>query len=241
MSTLTIELRKERRMGIVPVLLAVGVLGAAYAFLNYAVRRDSLLSLPMEPMDILLTQLYGMLTLLNMLGIIVAACLVYNMEFKGNAIRKMHMLPIRLPQLYLCKLSIITVSYGIAEIIQFVALAVIGRTNLPQGSFDVAVLAKFAAYTFVVSLPVISFMVLVSSRAENIWVPLGVGVAGLLSGIALASANVKVLLLHPFVAMFQPAIAMSTKPDGLVILFSSVATLVFSGLGIFLSKQQKLE
>ena len=32
MKTLAIELRKEKRTGVIPVLLAVGVLGAAYAF-----------------------------------------------------------------------------------------------------------------------------------------------------------------------------------------------------------------
>ena len=34
-------------------------------------------------MDVLLTQLYGMIMVLNMFGIVVAACMVYNMEFKG--------------------------------------------------------------------------------------------------------------------------------------------------------------
>ena len=71
-----------------PILLAMGVLGAAYAFLNFIIRKDTLLSLPLAPMDILLTQLYGMLMVLNMFGIIVATCMIYNMEFKGEAIKK---------------------------------------------------------------------------------------------------------------------------------------------------------
>ena len=40
---------------------AVGVLGAAYAFVNFIVRKDTLLNLPLAPMDVLLTQLYGMI------------------------------------------------------------------------------------------------------------------------------------------------------------------------------------
>ena len=59
MKTLAIELRKEKRTGVIPVLLAVGVLGAAYAFVNFIVRKDTLLNLPLAPMDVLLTQLYG--------------------------------------------------------------------------------------------------------------------------------------------------------------------------------------
>ena len=42
MKTLAIELRKEKRTGVIPVLLAVGVLGAAYAFVNFLVRKQRL-------------------------------------------------------------------------------------------------------------------------------------------------------------------------------------------------------
>ena len=44
MNVLSIELRKEKRTGVIPVLLAVGVLGAAYAFVNFLVRKDTLLN-----------------------------------------------------------------------------------------------------------------------------------------------------------------------------------------------------
>lgn len=63
-------------------MFAVGILGAAYALVNFIVRKDTLLNLPLAPMDVLLTQLYGMIMVLNMFGIIVAACMIYNMEFK---------------------------------------------------------------------------------------------------------------------------------------------------------------
>ena len=99
-----IELRKEKRTGIIPLMLAVGVLGAAYAFLNFIVRKDALFNLPLAPMDVLLTQLYGMIMVLNMFGMIVAACMIYNMEFKGSAVKKMYMLPISLPIMYILSL-----------------------------------------------------------------------------------------------------------------------------------------
>ena len=41
MRALIIELRKEKRTGVIPVLLAVGVLGAAYAFVNFLYRNYS--------------------------------------------------------------------------------------------------------------------------------------------------------------------------------------------------------
>ena len=109
MRTLAIELRKGKRTGVIPLMLAVGILGEAYAFINFFVRKDTLLNLPLDPMDVLLTQLYGMIMVLNMFGIIVAACMIYNMEFKGSAIKKMYMLPMSVPAMYLCKFLILTI------------------------------------------------------------------------------------------------------------------------------------
>mgnify|MGYP002746315483 CR=1 FL=1 len=117
MKTLAIELRKEKRTGVIPVLLAVGVLGAAYAFVNFIVRKDTLLNLPLAPMDVLLTQLYGMIMVLNLFGIVVATCMIYNMEFKGSAVKKMYMLPVSVPAMYLCKFLILTVMFLVAIVL----------------------------------------------------------------------------------------------------------------------------
>ena len=111
MKTLAIELRKEKRTGVIPVLLAVGVLGAAYAFVNFIMRKDTLLNLPLAPMDVLLTQLYGMIMVLNLFGIVVAACMIYNMEFKGSAVKKMYMLPVSVPAMYLCKFQMLLITH----------------------------------------------------------------------------------------------------------------------------------
>ena len=231
MRALMIELQKEKRTGVVPVLLAVGILGAAYTFVNFLIRKDTLLDLPLDPMDVLLTQLYGMIMILNLFGIVVAACMVYNMEFKGSAIKKMYMLPMSVPGMYLCKFLILTVTLFVAVALENLALMQIGMNDLPQGTFEMGTLLRFTGYSFITSMPVLSFMMLISSRFENMWVPLGVGVAGFLSGMALASSDVAVLMVHPFIVMFKPAVAMSAQPDMLAVLFALVETLLFLGLG----------
>lgn len=241
MSVLSIELRKEKRTGVILVLLAVGVLGAAYAFVNFLVRKDTLLSLPLPPMDVLLTQLYGMIMVLNLFGIVVAACMVYNMEFKGNAVKKMYMLPMSVPGMYLCKFLILTFMLLVAAALQNLALMKIGMTALPQGSFEMGTLIRFAAYSFVTSMPVLSFMLLVSSRFENMWIPLGVGVAGFLSGMALANTEVALPLLHPFVVMLKPAVAMSAVPDITILIVSLAETLFCLGLGLWMAKNLRYE
>ena len=144
MRTFAIELRKEKRTGIIPLMLAVGVLGAAYAFINFTVRKDTLFNLPLAPMDVLLTQVYGMIMILNMFGIIVAACMIYNMEFKGSAVKKMYMLPMSVPGMYFCKFLILTIMLFIAIGFQYLALANIGLTDLPQGAFQLKTLLSFA-------------------------------------------------------------------------------------------------
>ena len=241
MKTLIIELRKEKRTGVIPLLLSVGILGAAYAFVNFMVRKDTLLNLPLDPMDVLLTQLYGMIMVLNMFGIVVAACMVYNMEFKGTAIKKMYMLPISVPEMYLCKFLILTVLLLAAIVLQNSALLKIGTSDLPAGTFEMNTLLIFTAYSFITSMPTLSFMVLVASRFENMWMPLGIGVAGFLSGMALANSNVSLLLVHPFVIMLKPAVAMSAQPDLEIIMISMAETFLFLGMGLWMAKKLRYE
>lgn len=241
MKMLAIELRKGKRTGVIPLMLAVGILGAAYAFVNFLIRKDTLLNLPLAPMDVLLTQLYGMIMVLNMFGIIVAACMIYNMEFKGSAVKKMYMLPMSVPAMYFCKFLILTVVLLVAICFQNMALAKIGVTDLPQGSFEAHTLISFAGYSFITSMPMLSFMIFISSRFENMWVPLGIGVTGFLSGMALATSDVVRHCVHPFVVMLKPAVAMSAQPDIIVVFVSLAETILFLCAGLWAAKKLRYE
>lgn len=241
MRTIVIELRKSKRTGVIPLMIAVGIVGAAYAFVNFIVRKDTLLNLPLAPMDVLLTQLYGMIMVLNMFGLIVAACIIYNMEFKGSAVKKMYMLPMSVPAMYLCKFLILTVLLLMAVCVQNLALAKIGVTDLPQGTFEARTLISFVGYSFLTSMPVLSFMLLISSRFENMWVPLGIGVAGFLSGMALAASDITLFMVHPFVVMLKPAVAMSAQPNIAVVIVSLVETILFLCAGLWMAKNLRYE
>lgn len=241
MRALSIELRKEKRTGIIPLMLAVGILGAAYALINFIVRKDTLLNLPLAPMDVLLTQVYGMIMVLNMFGVIVASCIIYNMEFKGSAVKKMYMLPMSVPAMYFCKFLILTVMLLFAIGLQHLALAKIGMTNLPQRTFELGTLLSFAGYSFVTSMPVLTFMIFVSSRFENMWIPLGIGVAGFLSGMALSTSNIKWLCVHPFVVMLKPAVAMSAQPDMTTVIIALIETAVLLFVGLWAAKNLRYE
>ena len=241
MKTLAIELRKEKRTGVTAVLLIVGIAGAAYAFANFIVRRETLLSLPMAPMDILLTQLYGVIMILNLFGIIVTACMIYNMEFKGAAIKKMYLLPVSVPGIYLCKFLILTAMLFAAVVVQNLALLIIGISNLPQGDVYLGTLTAFAGYSFLTSMPVLSFMLLVSSRFETMWISFGLGVAGFLTGMALGTSDIALFLADPFVIILKPAISMSAQPDAAVALTAVTETVLFLGAGVWMAKNLRYE
>ena len=241
MNSLMIELRKEKRTGVIPVLFAVGILGAAYAFVNFMVRKETLLSLPLDPMDILLTQLYGMIMVLNLFGVVVAACMIYNMEFKGNAVKKMYMLPVSVPSMYFSKFVIMTVMLLFAVALENAALARIGMVELPQGTFSMRAVVSFSLYSFITTMPTLSFMLLIASRFENMWIPLGVGVTGFLSGMALATADAALLMVHPFVVLLKPAVAMSAQPNVSVVVMSVVETVLFLSVGLWMAKRLQYE
>ena len=235
MKILIIELKKEKRYGIILLMFAIGILGAAYAFLNFAVRKDTLLSLPLAPMTILLTQLYGMMMTLNLFGIIVAACMIYSMEFKDCAVKKMYMLPVHVPAMYLCKFLILTILLSVAAALQNLALTQIGITSLPEGTFELYTLIIFALYSLITAMPALSFMLFIASRFKNMWISLGIGVAGFLSGMALGVPKIGLFLADPFVIMLKPAVSMSTRPDVSVIAIAIVETLLFLAAGLWTS------
>lgn len=241
MRVFTIELRKEKRTGIILLMLLVGILGAAYAFVFFLIRKDTLFNLPFAPMDVLLTQLYGMILILNMFGIIVAACMIYNMEFKGSAVKKMYMLPVSVSAMYFCKFLVLTIMLWAAIGFQDLALTIIGLAELPQGTFEFGTLLSFAGYSFITSMPVLSLMIFVSSRFSNLWVPLGIGVIGFLSGMALVVSNLPGLYIHPFVVMLKPAVAMSAQPDITVVIFSLTHTVLYLFAGLWTAKIKRYE
>lgn len=91
------------------------------------------------------------------------------------------------------------------------------------------------------SMPVLSLMLLISSRFENMWVPLGVGVAGFLSGMALGTSKINLFLADPFVIMLKPAVSMNAQPNLSVTVIAVIETFLFLGLGLWMAKNVRYE
>lgn len=241
MKNLLIECKKEKRTGIIEILWIVGLLGAGYAWLNFILRKETLLNLPLDPMDVLLTQLYGMLVLLNTFGIICSAAMSYALEFKGHAIKKMYLLPIDLSKIFWTKFLLLAFSLTIAVGVEYIALALIGSTFLPAGTFDLVQLMRFALYSLITSLPVLSFMLLISSQFENLWITLGIGVLGFLSGMTFSTMNFSFFRFFPFVLMLDPALHKEALIEPSLFWISLIETGLFLGIGLVLSRIRKYE
>ena len=106
---------------------------------------------------------------------------------------------------------------------------------MPRGSFELHTLICFALYAFITAMPVLSFMLFIASLFENMWISLGIGVAGFLSGMALGVPKIGLFLADPFVIMLKPAVSMSTRPDVSVIAIAIVETLLFLAAGLWTS------
>lgn len=241
MRYLTLELRKSRRTGVYVILPLVGILGALYAFLNFALRRDALLALPLPPMTILLTQLYGMIMVLNLFAVTAAACLSYHHEFLGNGLKKMAGLPVSLTGIFLTKFIFLSAGLALCILIENAALALIGTHVLPPGTFKLEVLIQFSVTSYLTTLPLLAFMLTVSSRFETVWMPLGIGVVGFLSGMTMAMAKSALLTLNPFVLIMRPAMGTDLLQDPLLITTAAAETIIFFGAGWLLTRYLSYE
>lgn len=84
-------------------------------------------------------------------------------------------------------------------------------------------------------------MLLVSSRCENIWYTLGIGVAGFFSGMAMSLSNIPVFLINPFVLMMKPAVASTVNIDMNILIVSIIETIIFFLIGWYFSKTKHYE
>ena len=126
-------------------------------------------------------------------------------------------------------------------VLQNGALCIIGNIFLPNGTFELLTLVKYTGYCFVSSLPVLAFMLLVSSRCENIWFTLGIGVAGFFSGMAMSLSDISLFLVNPFVLMMKPAVASTASIDTGILILGVFETIIFFMIGWYLCKIKHYE
>lgn len=239
--SLRIEMQKLRRTGVLETLFFAGIAGAIYVALNWSIRKDYLLTINIDPMESLLTQLYGVLSLLNMLAVVVSASNIYSIEYQYNALQKMHTLPFKTGTMFLRKLQILLFMLLGTYVIQFATLAILGKLYLPLGTFNMSVLVQFAMYVFLLIIPCLVFMLIVSILSQYMWVTVGIGIVGFFSGMSMVSMDNWGIYLNPFVFLLKPAMSLSTDIDQRMVFIALSEILIFIAIGMWIANRKKGE
>ena len=110
--SVSLECKKVKRTGFLPLFFGGGILAAAVPVINMAVRPEIYLNQPGSPIQILLNANWQMMAMLNVLLVVAGTCLLYHTEYADNAMQKMKSLPIRESSMFSGK-AVLTVFMGI--------------------------------------------------------------------------------------------------------------------------------
>jgi hypothetical protein len=176
---LALEYKKLKRTALLPALLLGGILSSSLPVINLLARADSFVNLPNKPLEILVSANWLMMAVLNSFLVVLAACILYSIEFSNNAIQRMDTLPIQPGSLFISKFILLTLAFIAVFIIEGTTLYFCAWKwfSITNGFF--LELLKLMAYCLLLSLPMLSFMTAISSFCKNMWITLGIGVIGM--------------------------------------------------------------
>ena len=200
--SVSLEWKKVKRTGFLPVFFGGGILAAAVPVINMAVRSELYLNQPGSPIQILLDANWQMMAMLNVLLAVSGTCLLYHTEYADNAMQKMKSLPIRESSVFLGK-AVLTVFMSLFVLgIQAGAVAFCSYHWFEIGSGFGGELCKCFGYSFLLMLPCTILSLLISEACRNMWVSLGIGVVCVFTATMLPAADFA-LSLFPFALPFQ--------------------------------------
>jgi lantibiotic transport system permease protein len=134
------------------------------------------------------------------LGAILATSLITQIEFKSNAWKQVHALPLTRAVIFTAKLTVILVMLA-----QFLALFTVGiyisamipalvlpGVLAPKGSFLKLPLLRDNAHYFLNCLPIVAAQYLMALRSQNVLIPIGVGFLAWVGALAAVSSRLAV-------------------------------------------------
>ncbi len=221
-----LEYKKIKRTGLLPAFVCCGLLAAAFPVADMAVRSERYLSLPDSPVSILLHADWQMMSMLNVLLLVVAACILYHTEVSDNALLKMCSLPLKESSLFFSKILLL-----IPMLIFTLALeaAALGFCCWHWLSFSPEALTELAysmGFSLLLLLPAALLSLLLACACKNMWISLGIGVVCIFTATMLPADNF-LLSLFPYAMPFQILAGMQKET---ITGFSTAAALESLGL-----------
>lgn len=197
-----LECKKVKRTGFISAFLLGGLLASVFPIVNVAVRPEMFINEQGTPISILLNENWQMMAMINVLFVVVGACLLYHTEYADNAMQKMNTLPIREGSIFFGKVILLCILSIVVFTMEATSVAFCSAHWFEIGTDFFSELGKCFGYLFLMSLPCIVLSLLLSSACKNMWVSLGIGVLCVLTATILPSDNFT-LTLFPYALPFQ--------------------------------------
>lgn len=223
--SISLEYRKIKRTGFLPAFLGGGILAAAVPIVNMAFRSEIYLTQQGTPIQVLLEANWQMMAMLNVLLVVMGACLLYHTEYMDNAMQKMKSLPIRESSLFFGKTILILLMSALVLAIEAGAAAFCSYHWFAAGNSFWNELCRNFGYAFLLMMPCVILSLLIAEACQNMWVSLGIGVICVFTATMLPADNF-VLSLFPFAAPFQVS-AGADRALAMRYVYASAAEFVF--------------
>jgi len=152
------------------------------------------------------------------LGAILATSLITQIEFKSNAWKQVHTLPVSTAVIFLSKLGVILVMlieflllFNAAMYVSGMlpALVVPGVPRPPSSFLSLPLLRENALY-FIDCLPIIAAQYLMALRSNNVLIPIGIGFLAWVGALAAVSSKVAIWWPYGYTIIHY----ISDKPKG---------------------------
>lgn len=197
-----LERRKVKRTGFLPAFLGGGILAAAVPVLNMAFRSEMYVSMNGSPVNILLGANWQMMSMLNILLIVVGACIMYNTEYADNAIQRMCTLPTKESTMFFGKTAVLITMSILLLVIEAVSIFGCSVHWFLQSTDLYMEILKNFGFFLLLMLPAILLSLLIASVCKNMWISLGIGVICVFIATMIPIGNF-VLTLFPFALPFH--------------------------------------
>lgn len=198
-----LELRKVKRTGFIAAFVIGGILAASIPILNTAVHSGVYGGLEGSSLQVLMDANWNMMSLLNVLLIVLGACILYHTEYADNAIQRMCTLPLTESRLFFGKFAVMIIFGVMVLVLEFIGLTFCCyQWYEPFKNMELE-LVKGLGYSIILMLPAVLGALLIASLCKNMWVSLGIGVVCVFAATILPSISFK-LRLFPFALPFQP-------------------------------------
>lgn len=218
MMSMTLEYKKIRRTGIIPGCLLGGCLAALIPVLELAVRSERYAGMKQSPLLTILQADWQMMAMLNMLLVIIIACMMYHTEYADHAIRRITTLPVTEEELYLRKAILLFIMCTAALLIEMLSFifctlhwfggedgaytAFYGESFMGAYLAFIEDLLQNLGYCLCMLLPVAAISLLVASACRNMWISLGIDVVCVFMASMIPTKDF-ILSVFPFALPYQ--------------------------------------